>query len=440
MDLKVGTVALDWSRNGRGYDHGVLFQGGDRTRLRPDQISYNDYEGNDTKIDQRAKALVRSLRSTVPRLELLGYTVDTVRRQYDDCADEWFKWKMEQFEWLTKQIIRDNAPSLLPRRPLQFFEFIEFLTRHPILALDNTFVPPRVDDEEQLSRRFQLDPAFDRIPSSDDRLAHSEASYFSALVRILHPYAVLRMLALVESNLAADIIWNYGPMIENGWADESDFEPGARREHTFLIATEGSSDVHILNHALSLLTPEVHDFFRFIDVSQRHPFSGTGSLVKFAEGLVKIDLQNKLLVLFDNDAEGWGAFGEVQRYKLPPNMRAMVLPELDEFREFPALGPQGIMDGDINRRAAAIECYLDLRLKGKPDARVIWTNYKKEREVYQGSLEYKDTYTQEFLGQTQQTLLKGNYDATKLHVVLNHIFRECQLIAETTAPIEQYWH
>ena len=31
----------------------------------------------------------------------------------------------------------------------------------------------------------------------------------------------------------------------------------------------------------------------FIDANERHPFSGTGSLVKFAEGLAKIDVQNQ---------------------------------------------------------------------------------------------------------------------------------------------------
>ncbi|MNG04972.1 hypothetical protein D3C84_881410 [compost metagenome] len=140
-------------------------------------------------------------------------------------------------------------------------------------------------------------------------------------------------------------------------------------------------------------------------------------------------MQNRILFLFDNDAEGWAAFEEVQRYKLPPNMRTMVLPELDEFRRFGAFGPQGIKEGDINRRAAAIECYLDLRLEGKPPARVIWTNYKKDRQDYQGSLDYKGTYMRAFMEQTQQTLAAGNYDVTKLRIVLDHIFRECSAIA-----------
>lgn len=45
-------------------------------------------------------------------------------------------------------------------------------------------------------------------------------------------------------------------------------------------------------------------------------------------------------------------------------MHAMRLPDLDEFRSMPARGPEGVSVCDINGRAAAIECYLDLNLTG----------------------------------------------------------------------------
>ena len=111
--------------------------------------------------------------------------------------------------------------------------------------------------------------------------------------------------------------------------------------------------------------PDIEDFFRFIDVSERHPFSGTGSLVNFAEGLAKIDVQNQVVFLFDNDSEGWAAFEKVQGLTLPQNMSAMVLPDVEDFRAFPGIGPHGVLPSDINRRAAGIECYLDLRLEGR---------------------------------------------------------------------------
>jgi HEPN/Toprim N-terminal domain 1 len=246
-------------------------------------------------------------------------------------------------------------------------------------------------------------------------------------VDILHPYSVLRLLA--EANEDASVVWQYGPLVQGGYATEREFVPHARRTGTFLIATEGSSDVHVLKHALALLRPGIADFFRFIDVSESHPFSGTGNLVKFAEGLAKIDVQNQVVFVFDNDAEGLDAHQRLSTLTLPANMRRIMLPELEAFRAFPAEGPEGLRTSDINRRAAAIECYLDLNVGGHPPAKVLWTNYKKGLGIYQGALEYKESYIKEFLKQTPETLSDGSYDVRKIEAVLDLLIAECTAIA-----------
>jgi hypothetical protein len=84
---------------------------------------------------------------------------------------------------------------------------------------------------------------------------------------------------------------------------------------------------------------------------------------------------------------------------------------------------------DINRRAAAIECYLDLSVDNHDGAKIVWTNYKKELEVYQGALEHKEFYVKEFLKQTAETIANGSYDASKLEAVLDLIAAECTAIA-----------
>jgi hypothetical protein len=241
------------------------------------------------------------------------------------------------------------------------------------------------------------------------------------------------VLAGNAENSETEVVWQYGPLVEAGWASESEFIPGARRTQTFLVATEGSSDIHVLKHAFAMLRPEIADFFRFIDVSERHPFPGTGNLLKFAEGLAKIDVHNQLIFLFDNDAEGFDAYQRLSALSLPRNMRAMILPELEQFRAFPARGPAGVRAADINRRAAAIECYLDLLLEGYPPANVVWTNYKRELDTYQGALEYKDAYTKAFLKLTPEILAAGGYDVSKIRAVLDAIVAQCTAIAVDVA-------
>jgi hypothetical protein len=47
----------------------------------------------------------------------------------------------------------------------------------------------------------------------DNWPAYSERSYFGSLIGILHPYSLLRVLAGNAENLAAEVVWQYGPLL-----------------------------------------------------------------------------------------------------------------------------------------------------------------------------------------------------------------------------------
>lgn len=412
--LTVGGATVDWSRNRRGRDHGVLFQPNDRKLLRDETDEEPTTEDADEVPEWQYR---RPLRTAVRRLDLLGHTPASVKAEYEQVLDEWLSYQ-------------ENDPEGPPQR-LEFEEFVAFISRHPLPELDNTFVPG-IDEasENKIRCRFANDPALGCIPTNEGSGdGFSEADYFGSLVRILHPYSVMRALAMVPANLDVEVAWDYGLLVGSGWCEEEKFAPFARRSQTFLIATEGTTYISILKRALDLLMPEVADFFRFIDVTDRHPFSGTGSLVNFAEGLASIDVHNQVVFLFDNDAEGWFSYEKVRRMRLPKNMRTLVLPDLPEFRQFRCIGPHGDVQGDINRRAAGIECYLDLRLKSRPPAKVRWKNFREAQGVYQGSLEHKETYMRSFLRAKPEVIASGAYDVSKLRVVLNTLFLECSSIA-----------
>ncbi len=272
----------------------------------------------------------------------------------------------------------------------------------------------------------------DRDPIANPKHPSSsgQSPFFGSAVCILSAYSMLQVFGRGETNGDVEVMWQFGPIVEAGWVTEGSFHAGARRQHSVLVATEGTSDARILRRAIDILRPDVADFFRFIDVDQSHPFPGTGNLVKFAEGLVHIDVQNRIVFLLDNDAEGLAGFRKIETMQKPVNMRAMMLPRLDEFQGFPALGPEGISISDINERAAAIECYLDLKLSGRPDAKVVWSNYKKEIDRWHGALDHKDTYTRRFLEQSEERIRDGSYDTRKLQIVLNALIREATALAE----------
>jgi hypothetical protein len=431
ITLEVNGLPLDWSKNSRGSDHGMLFQPKDRKRIRSDHIDYDYFKENNEDPAAMEIGFSRPLREVVPRLELLGFTLERAEIEYLRRAAIWHE---------EQQGMTDDPDEPVPDA-ISFSQFRAFATAHPLQSLDNTFISSVDSESDKLVQgRFRDEEVIRRLPvySENDSSAYSELSYFAGLVGFLHPYAVLRVLAENQLNLDADVVWQYGPLVDNGWAKESEFTPEARRTQTFLIATEGSSDAHILKHAFALLRPEVEDFFRFIDVSERHPFPGTGNLLKFAEGLAKIDVHNQIIFLFDNDAEGFEVYKRLTKLTLPTNMRGMMLPELEQFRCFPAQGPEGVTSTDINRRAAAIECYLDLKIGDYPPATVIWTNYKPELGIYHGALQYKESYAKAFLKQTSETLGADSYDVGKLRTVLNVLISECSsMAAKLSASADQ---
>lgn len=423
ISLSLGGADLAWSKNHRGMDHGSLFQEADRKQHRCDQINYEYYSDEGFDPAPMEMAFVRRLEDMVPRLELLGFTLSLARRAYEERVQ---LWREEQ------EGIRDeDDPPLVT--PLSFDEFCTLANRTPIAELDDTFNADSGSGFDCPAKgRFSGDDEdFKRIPGGYDHeiIRYSERYYLSSAINILHPYLMLRILAENRTNRATDVVWQYGPLVEAGWATASEFQGDARRAETFLIATEGSSDAHIFRQALQLLKPGVLDFFRFIDVSERHPFSGTGNLVKFAEGLAKIDVHNQMVFVFDNDAEGIEAFRKVGFLTLPPNMRAIVLPDLECFREFPARGPEGEHLADINGRAAAIECYLDHRLHDYLPPRVIWTNYKRETDTYHGALENKESYAKAFLELRPDTFDRSNYNCDRISFVLDALIEECTSIA-----------
>jgi hypothetical protein len=154
-------------------------------------------------------------------------------------------------------------------------------------------------------------------------------------------------------------------------------------------------------------------------MEENYPFTGTGNLFRFCQGLSSIKIQNKTLVIFDNDLEGTDTFNKTSKLNLPFEMRIMKLPVIDEFRNFPTIGPTGETIEDINGKAVAIECFLDLR---NTNPKIRWTNFKKEFDAYQGSLENKEDYVRKFKKIKNKS---SDYDFSNLTILLDEIYKNC---------------
>lgn len=433
IELELGGMSLDYAKNHMGSDHGHLFQAEDRTRRPVNGVADeedDDSTGSDEERAAEEAAFVRPLSRVLPRLNLLGFTLESARREYEAVIAG----QVKQASWEHRE---DKTESDY----MSFDEFCVFCDRFKITDLEDTYVGGLTDDEEEKVRgRFNgMDDELARIPHDPlDRAPFwSERSFFGSSVCVLSAYSMLQVFGRGSRNQDTEVVWQYGPIVEAGWVPLDLFQPGIRRKEALLIATEGTSDARILRRAVDVLRPDIADFFRFIDVDQSHPFPGTGNLVKFAEGLVHIDVLNRIVFVLDNDAEGIAALRRIEAMAKPVNMRAIALPALDALRSFPARGPEGVKATDINERAASIECYLDLNLPGRSDAIVVWSNYKKEIDRWHGALDFKDIYTRHFLDQSDAALLDGSYQTDKLEAVLEAILAEATVLADGDLAIDE---
>jgi hypothetical protein len=383
IHLAVGRLEIDWGKNNGFNDHSALFQGEADIAQVPYYFAEDDPASEGGWKVQRVmqEGLSKPLRQVVQRLELLGYTEAYCVREFAYFADlNGFDAETFTFDMLRTALQNVDVASL---------------------SLDYG------EGGEDFGKFFQREIAPRLNLQSVDRDAGMGMENLSA-------YTVLRLIADNPSACDLPVTWAFNEIEEGGWATRETFLKPVQGADRVLLVTEGSSDAAILRHALQLLRPHLADFFHFVDMDKGYPFTGTGQVYNFVKGLISIEIQNNVIVVFDNDAEGVFNQRRCSELSIPSNMRILRLPDVAGFSSVPTLGPEGEAVADINGKAAAIECYLDV-----PAPRVRWKNYVEQVAVYQGALEGKERYARDFLKQKSR---ESTYDYSKLEAILDVIF------------------
>ena len=232
------------------------------------------------------------------------------------------------------------------------------------------------------------------------------------------PYAILRLLAVNPANSDLAVCWRFADVVEGGWVTRETIVDSLGQTPSFLVVTEGHLDSLIIEQSLRWLRRDVASFFRFIDMREGYPFSGTGNLYRFCQGLQKIQIENRLIVVYDNDAAGVAQFRRTRDLHLTPNFGIMTLPDHPSFQDFDTVGPSGEARANINVRAAAIECYLDLNWSSSASPRVRWGGYDTSVRTYQGVLIDKERYAKRFLNLQDRP---QEYDVSKLEAIVDDL-------------------
>lgn len=395
IHLAVGRLEIDWGKNISFRDHSVLYQNSDLSKVPYYYVDENDISNPSDDIvivTEYKDGLSKPLNEVIDRIKLLGYTDEICENEFNYLS------KLNDFD--------ENKFSYAQLK--QCLVTVDVKNIHPDYGQGG-------EDFGKFFRR-EIFPKLNVSNFVED--AKYAEYYIGEGMENLSPYTILHLLSMNPSASNLNVDWAFNDVEENGWATRDYFIRPLSKSNKFLIVTEGSSDVAIIKKALKLLKPHIADFFDFVDMQNGYPFSGVGSLVNFTKGLIAISVQNNTVVLFDNDAEGLASYNKCRNLNLPSNMKVLKLPVLQDFENFKTIGPDGENTSDINGRAVAIECFLDL----PEDSAVRWNNFNTHTSTYQGELLRKDDYKKDFLNQQEKL---PNYNYNKLEAVLEMIINCC---------------
>jgi hypothetical protein len=392
IHLSVGRLEIDWGKNHGFTDHSPLFQPTDLALV----PYYYVAEDSEDRVTEYKDGLSKVLWQVIERINLLGYTMAHARLE---------------FEYLSR--LND-----FNRDKFSFDQLAEALATVDVNGISADY--GEGEDFGKFFRRYLYDKLGLAKIVGDEHYVKFNVGYG---MENLSAYTVLQLLARNPSAKDLPVTWQFADVAENGWAHWTEFVRQLDQSNRFLIVTEGSSDAKIIRHALKLLKPHLLDFFDFVDMNEGYPFSGTGNLFNFTKGLISIAIQNNVIIVYDNDVEGVFNFNRTSKLNIPRNMRVLKLPDRPEFCAFETEGPSGDHAGDINGRAAAIECYLDV---GRAPV-VRWTSYNRDLDAYQGELVGKTDFMRRFL---EVAALDGSYDFSKISAIVEMLITECGSMRE----------
>lgn len=388
ITLGIDKFEIDWGKNNFFADHSALFL--------PSDVCLMPYYYVDDVVEMK-EGLARKLSSIKRRLDLLGYSPRTLARKYKEHLN--------------------MVPDYYPDDPISFEQFRSIFS--PI-DLEKVSLDPEFGDYdlgEFVSRYIFRDPELRRHLPSDVEIDTDLGTFFENL----DPYITLRLLAENEKNADRLVQWRYADVVNGGWVNHDEVVTPLPDASKILVVTEGSSDSFIIERAMASLCPDIADFFHFVDMEEHYPFTGTGNLFRFCQGLSRIRIQNNILVVFDNDAAGVEKFELARNLAKPKNMLICKLPDHEFFSSFKTIGPNGASKESINGSAVAIECFLDLSTISEKDSCVRWTSYNRELQRYQGEIEGKDSLVGAF---KRADLTDGSYDTSRLKFLLDYLVSE----------------
>ncbi|GAC1445541.1 MAG: hypothetical protein NVSMB52_06970 [Chloroflexota bacterium] len=426
----IGDYLVDSWRNGIGGEVAVLFTEGD-WRKWVNERDVEDEPHNDLGGELRSVAVPGGgYKSTAgilaERLDVMGYTLPAVQRAFAEGIEQSIKNAHSMgldYHLLTAE--QETNPALaryhLARAQDRIEEFYSGLT------FDVWCDRVRRMMAEPRPRLSQFNSAVKIPPDTDIYFLHVllEANDRETFMGFptddyLHVYRA------IVANVDPDtpVLLDCSDLLD--WVPQENFTPTPIQT---IVLTEGSSDVALIGQSIRVFFPHLCDYFSFMDFHLSNAQGGTSQLLNIVRAFIATSIRHRIVAIFDNDTAGHEAFRQLRSTVIPENIRVMTLPDLPLAECYPTVGPQGLVEMDVNGSCASLEMYLGRDILTTDEGAltlVEWKGYVRAMEQYQGEVRNKSALQERYLdlmsrAATDPSALDG-HDSAGMMMVLKRLF------------------
>ncbi|WP_199506986.1 MULTISPECIES: HEPN/Toprim-associated domain-containing protein [unclassified Psychrobacter] len=358
-----------------------------------------------------------SVKNTIERLEVMGYTMAFVKHQFEKDVNEW------------KSFLLDSHSDELHESSIEEYNFLNTVTIDDFIAGFKELRFNQVPLSSSVSLdKFELSTAAKYLASDNNGWmlkfpCNDVRSYIRAF--------------LASCSLDSDVVQDITEVTHAGYYNLEDkvrddaidtLLSGVDVNSKIIVLTEGSSDKSIIERSLKLLYPHLADYYRFMDFGLANASGGASALVSQVKGFVGVGISNKIVALLDNDTAAYVAKKSLEKINLPANIRVLHYPNLSLAENYPTIGPTGKQSVNINNLAGSIELYLgeDVLKESGEYTLVEWHGFDKSLGRYQGELlnkkKIQEKFYQKIAACEKDRSQISQYDWSGMQLILTSLF------------------
>jgi hypothetical protein len=328
-----------------------------------------------------------SVNNACQRLDVMGFTLERSRREYECIRNE----ELRDLRELIEERSASGADAGADDYDVCKANELTLLTFENYVGSFKDVLRHRLRSYELESDQLA---ALDEISKYILQGSHDEWFHFGFFC---HDVRCFLRMALSLAPTEAEVVQDVSALVSGGYytptqpiCDDAIHSLVERYPENAprILLTEGVSDADILKTALSVLFPHLQGYFTFFDFHGARAGGGASQLIGVVKAFAAAGVANRVVAVLDNDTAGREARRALRDVSLPENLAIVHYPVREWMKRYPTLGPSGNVLLDVNGTAASIELYLgrDVLEQDGQLCPVQWAGYSQSLNAYQGEL------------------------------------------------------